>query len=92
MQILVSWKRMFLALLENVVDGIVMEWKKFLSVVSSWAEIVFHAWQMQFNATRDKADITMQWSCLREIWWNYLVKKLSLAVDFLYQSLIFYSI
>ena len=51
---------MSLALLENVVDGIVMEWKRFLSVVSSWAEIVFHAWQMQFNATQDKADITMQ--------------------------------
>ena len=34
---------MLLALLENVVDGIVMEWKRFLPVVSSWAEIVFHA-------------------------------------------------
>ena len=32
---------MLLALLENDVDGIVMEWKSFLSVVSSWAEIVF---------------------------------------------------
>ena len=51
---------MFLALLENVVDGIVMEWKRFLSVVSSWAKIVFHASQMQFNATQGKADITMQ--------------------------------
>ena len=51
---------MSLALLENVVDGIVMEWKRFLSVVSSWAEIVFHAWQMQFNATQGKADNTMQ--------------------------------
>ena len=30
---------MLLALLENVVDGIVMEWKRFLSVFSSWAEI-----------------------------------------------------
>ena len=29
-QILVSWKRMLLALLENVVDRIVMEWKRFL--------------------------------------------------------------
>ena len=34
---------MSLALPENVVDGIVMEWKRFLSVGSSWAEIVFHA-------------------------------------------------
>ena len=34
---------MLLALLENDVDGIVMEWKSFLSVVSSWDEIVFHA-------------------------------------------------
>ena len=59
-RILVSWKRMSLALLDNVVDGIVMEWKRFLSVVSSWADIVFHAWQMQFNTTQGKGDITMQ--------------------------------